>query len=103
MECLDLKTTKNPIDEDETHKLLEQISINERTLVATYDIANKSISMVLFHLTEQPNQISKLAAESTWGYTTHFVDKMMTEKEAAEVVGLFLKDIENENFWWEKQ
>jgi hypothetical protein len=27
---------------------------------------------------------------------------MMTSVEAAEVVGLYLKDIENENAWWEK-
>lgn len=97
-----MKTIDNPIDEDGEFKLLEQISINERTLIASYDCSKKTISLVLFHLTDQPNQVSRVVPESTWGYTTHFVDKMMTEKEAAEVVGLYLKDIETENFWWEK-
>ena len=101
MGVLRLKTITNQVNSDR-FKLLEQISINERSLVASYDCNEKTINLVLFNLTEQPNKISKSAPKSTWGYATHFVDKMMTEKEAAEVVGLYLKDIENENFWWEE-
>ena len=56
--------------------------------------------MTIFHLTEKPTNMP--IVESTWGFVRLFIDKMLTTKEAAEVVGLYMKDIENENYWWEK-
>ena len=96
MGYLKLKT----IDEDNDIKLLEQITINDRSLVATYDKKKKNFQMTIFHLTEKPTNMP--IVESTWGFVRLFVDKMLTTKEAAEVVGLYMKDIENENYWWEK-
>ena len=97
-----MKTIDNPINEDGERKLLEQKTINERTLVAWYEVETKSISLMLFHYDEQPNELSKLSPYTTWGYLTHSQGIMMTEQEAAEVVGLYLKDIEEEKFWWEE-
>ena len=92
-----------PIYEDQGWKLLEEKSINDRTLVAWYNPNDKVISLAIFHLTDQPNELSKRAKLlSTWGYPTHFATQMMTAKEAAEVVSLYLKDMENDSCWWEK-
>lgn len=102
MGYLQLKNINNPIEEDSERKLLEQITINERSLVAWYEIDTKSISLMLFHYDEQPNPLSKLSPYTTWGYLTRSEEKMMSEKEAAEVVSLYLKDIKEENFWWEE-
>ena len=96
-----MKNINNPIDENPERILLEKITINERSLVAWYEVESKSISLMLFHYDEQPNALSKLSPYTTWGYLTRAEEKMMSEAEAAEVVGLYLKDIENENFWWE--
>lgn len=92
----------NPIDEGDGWKLLERITFNDRTLIAWYNPGNNIISIIITHLYEQPNQLSKQSPYTTWGYVTHFVQGMHTCKEAAEVVSLYLKDIENENAWWEK-
>lgn len=92
----------NPIKEDEGWKLLEEISINDRTLIAWYNPNDGIISLILAHLDEQPNELSRKSPYTTWGYITHFVTAMYTCKEAAEVVGLYLKDLEGENYWWEK-
>ena len=97
-----MKNINDPIEEDSERKLLEQVTINERSLVAWYEVDTESISLMLFHYDEQPNALSKLSPYTTWGYLTRAEEKMMTEKEAAEVVGLYLKDMEQENFWWEK-
>jgi hypothetical protein len=90
------------ISEDKGWKLLEQITINDRSLICWYNPNDGVISLSLFHLTDQPNELSKKSPYSTWGYVTYLVTNMMTSVEAAEVVGLYLKDIENENAWWEK-
>ena len=89
------------LSEDEGWKLLEQITINDRTLICWYNPDDKIISLSLFHLTEQPNEISKKSPYTTWGYVTYLTTNMMSVSEAAEVVSLYLKDIENENAWWE--
>jgi hypothetical protein len=88
-------------NEDDGWKLLEQVSINDRSLVCWYNPNDGVISLSLFHLTEQPNEISKRSPYTTWGFVTGMVSGMYTEREAAEVVSLYLQDIERENFWWE--
>ena len=95
------KVELSVISEEEGWKLLEEITINDRSLVCWYSPSNNVISLSLFHLTDQPNELSKKSPYTTWGYVTHMETNMATPKEAAEVVGLYLKDIENENIWWE--
>ena len=102
MEYFKLKNIANPIEQDSERKLLEQITINDRSLVAWYEMDTESISLMLFHYDERPNDLSKLSPYTTWGYLTRSEEKMMSEAEAAEVVSLYLQDIENQNFWWEE-
>jgi hypothetical protein len=83
-------------------KLLEQKSINDRTIVVWYNPQEAVISLIIFHLTDQPNEFSKQSPYSTWGWATYYTSQMYTEKEAAEVVSLFLQDMESDNYWWEK-
>lgn len=92
----------NPIEENNGWKLLEQFTSNDRTVVAWYNPENTTISLMIFHLTDQPNWLSQKSPYTTWGYLTHAVSKMYTCQEAAKVVGLYLKDLEAENYWWEK-
>lgn len=91
----------NPLDEEDGWKLLEERSINDRTLVAWYNPNDSIISFAIMHLTEQPNALSQRSPYTTWGYVTHMETKMYTTKEAAEVVSLYLKDMEDGNYWWE--
>lgn len=89
------------ISEDQGWKLLEQKTINDRSLICWYNPNDKIISLSIFHLTDQPNELSKRSPYTTWGYVTFMTTNMMTVQEAAEVVGLYLKDIENDNAFWE--
>ena len=92
----------NPIEENEGWKLLEQFTSNDRTIIAWYNPNDGIISLMLFHLTDQPNDLSQRSPYTTWGYMTHAASHMHTCKEAADVVSLYLKDLEQENYWWEK-
>lgn len=92
----------NPINEQDGWKLLEEYTFNDRTLVAWYNSDDGVFSLVLTHYDEQPNELSKRSPYSTWGYITHMVSEMYTTEEAANVVGLYMQDMEKENFWWEK-
>lgn len=87
--------------EEEGWKLLEEKSINDRTILVWYNPNDKMISLMLFNVIDQPNQVSKRSPHTTWGFVTFMATAMKTEKEAAEVVGLYLKDLEKENYWWE--
>lgn len=91
---------------EETHdgwKLLERKTINDRTLIAYYNNDTKQFNLVIFNLTEQPNELSQYSPETSWGYVTHMVSNMYKTEEAAEVVSLYLQDIEKNNYWWEEQ
>jgi hypothetical protein len=89
-------------DKEDGWRLLEEKTINDRTLVAFYNDDQKIAGLMLFHLTDQPNQLSLRAPEAHWGFCTHMVLDMYTLKEAGEVVSLYLKDMETDNAWWEK-
>ena len=91
------------IQEDQGWKLLEEITVNDISLIAWYNPNDGVISLSLFNLIEQPNALSKRSPYTTWGWVTYMASQMTTTKEAAEVVGLYLKDIENNNIWWEKE
>jgi hypothetical protein len=90
-----------PSPNDKDWKLLEEVSWNDRTIIVWYNSDQKMISLVMFNLTDQPNELSKKAPYSNWGFLTHYVSQMYSEKEAASVVSLYLKDMESENYWWE--
>ena len=89
------------IDEEDGWKLLEEFTRNDRTIIVWYNPNDGVISLIITHLDGQPNALSQRSPYTTWGYVTHMETKMMTESEAAEVVGLYLKDMENDNWWWE--
>jgi len=91
----------DPIEQDEGWKLLEQITINYRTLIAWYNPDDSVISLMVSHLTDQPNELSRRSPCTTWGYVTHMVTGMYTCEEAGNVVSLYLQDIESDNYWWE--
>lgn len=91
----------NPIDADGDFKLLENRSINDRSLICWYNIVDKTYNLSIFHISEQPNELSKRSPYTTWGYMTYAASDMATATEAAEVVGLYLQDIESDNCWWE--
>lgn len=90
------------IQEDCGWKLLEQRTFNDITIICWFNPNDNIISLSLFNLVEQPNALSRRSPFTTWGFATYMVSNMMTVKEAAEVVGLYMKDIENNNLWWEK-
>lgn len=92
----------NPLDEKDEWKLLEEKSINDRSLIAWYNPEDGVISLAITNLTDQPNEMSKRSPYTTWGYITHMETYMQTPSEAAEVVSLYLQDMEKDNFWWEK-
>jgi len=87
--------------EEDGWKLLEEKTINDRTILVWYNPNDQVISLMLFNVSEQPNEVSKRSPYTTWGYVTFFASQMKTPKEAAEVVSLYLKDMENEKYWWE--
>lgn len=91
----------NPLDEKDEWKLLEEKTINDRSLVAWYCPDTSIISFVLTHISDKPNALSERSPYTTWGYITHLETKMHTAKEAAEVISLYLQDLEQENYWWE--
>lgn len=91
----------NPIDQDEGWLLLERQTINDRTLLCWYNPENDEISISLFNLFTQPNELSKRSSESQWGFMTHFIQNIKTDIEATEVVNLYLKDMKSGNYWWE--
>lgn len=96
-----LTLLENKTSENEDVKFLENISFNDRSLVAYYDPSIKTYVIILFHVSEQPNEVSKKSPYSTWGYATRVSGGIYNAKEAAEVVGFFLKDLLDENYWWE--
>ena len=91
-----------PLDEEDGWKLLEKFTFNDRTLIAWYCPNDSIISLIIANLLDQPNELSKKSPYTTWGYVTHTVSEMYNCEEAANVVSLYMKDMENEIFWWEK-
>lgn len=91
------------LSNDKDWKLLEWITINDITLLCYYNGDLKQSGLIIFNLESQPNELSRRSPLSTWGYCTHAVFNMHTLKEAAEIYGLYLKDIESDNVWWENE
>lgn len=91
----------DPIDEHDGWLLLERQKVNDRTILCWFNPDTGKISISLFHSYEQPNDLSKSAALSQWGYMTHFVDHIDTDIEATQILNQFLSDLEQNNPWWE--
>jgi hypothetical protein len=87
---------------DDKWRLLEEYTFNGITILAYYNGELKQSGILLFNYEKQPNELSKKSPNTHWGFVTHCVFNMHTLSEVAEVFGLYLKDIENENLWWEK-
>lgn len=91
----------NPIDDDGGWLLLERKTVNDRTLLCWYNPNTDMISLSLFNLLERPNDLSKRSVESQWGYMTHYVENIKSDIEATEIVNLYMKDLQSDNYWWE--
>ncbi|HBI00289.1 MAG TPA: hypothetical protein DDY18_01550 [Flavobacterium sp.] len=89
------------LEEDDGWLLLARRTFNDRTLLCWYNGLTEEYNIALFHLLERPNLLSQRAKESRWGWMTHFVQNL-NQLEATEVANLYMKDLENDNIWWEK-
>jgi hypothetical protein len=81
--------------------LIEQVSFNDRSLVAWYDSSTRLYALAMFHVDEKVNKVAKHSPYTTWGYVTRVSDGMTSAQEASEVIGHFMKDMLAENYWWE--
>jgi hypothetical protein len=82
-------------------RIIDEIGVNERTIVSWYDKVAKAFSFGIFHISEQPNIQSKLSAYTSWGYLVYVASPIEDHKEAAEVYDLFLMDLIKEDYWFE--
>lgn len=89
------------IEEDGGWLLLARHTLNDRTMIFWYNSDTEKINMSMFHAFEQPNDLSRRAKESQWGWMTLFVDGIESPIEATEIANKYLADMENDNFWWE--
>jgi len=89
------------LQEDGNFKLLEIKSINARTLLCWINTNDEIISVALFADEQECDEMDQKKL-TEWGYPTHFVSNIIFIEEASQVVSLYLKDMEDKNFWWEK-
>lgn len=89
------------IEEDEGWLLLARRTFNDRTVICWQNGETKEFNIALFNL-ERSNTFSLEAKDTRWGFMTHWVEKL-TQLEATEISNKFLKDLEQENIWWEKE
>lgn len=82
-------------------RIIDEIGINERTIVSWFDRADQTFGFGIFHISEQPNVQAKLSAYTNWGYLVYNAPKIKDPTEAAEVYDLYLKDIIAGNYWFE--
>ena len=83
-------------------RLIESIGVNERTIVSWFDRSNKTFNFGIFHLTDQPNYISKLSSLTEYGYLTYVGYPLVDHKEASTVYLLYLEDLMKGNNLWEE-
>lgn len=82
-------------------RIIDEIGVNERTIVSWYDKVAKAFSFGIFHISDQPNIQSKVSAYTTWGYLTYIAPPIEDHVEAAQVYDLFLTDMIKGNHWFE--
>lgn len=91
----------SPIHSDDGWLLLERQVVNGRTMLCWYSPTVNEISIAIFSLFKQANDMSRKSPESQWGYMTRYVNHIKTTLEATEVANLYLNDMEKNNCWWE--
>jgi hypothetical protein len=82
-------------------RIIDEIGVNERTIVSWYDRTAKAFQFGIFHISDQPNIQSKISAYTTWGYLIYIAPSIQDHVEAAEVYDLFLKDLLKGDYWFE--
>lgn len=82
-------------------RIIDEIGVNERTIVSWYNKVSKAFSFGIFHISEQPNIQSKLSAYTNWGYLVYIAPPIEDHVEAAEIYDLFLTDLIKEDYWFE--
>lgn len=82
-------------------RLIDEISLNERTIVSWFDKVEKTFTFGIFHIQDQPNTLSQLMPYSMWGFLTFVAQPIADHAEAAEVYQLYLNDMLAGNNWWE--
>lgn len=90
------------IKRDGKFLLLKKKSLNNRTLLAWYNMEDDIFSIALFNQVDRPNKLSAKASFTEWGYPTYFISDILDVNEAHNVSKLYLEDIASKNFWWEK-
>lgn len=82
-------------------RIIDEIGVNERTIVSWFDRADQTFGFGIFHISEQPNVQAKLSVYTNWGYLVYNAPKIKDPAEAAEIYDLYLKDILAGNYWFE--
>lgn len=82
-------------------RIIDEIGVNERTIVSWYDRYNKSFSFGIFHISDRPNVLSKILEYTQWGYWIYIAPPIEDHVEASQVYDLFLKDLLAGNNWFE--
>ena len=82
-------------------RIIDEIGINERTIVSWYDKATQDFGFGIFHISEQPDVVSKISLYTMWGYLVYTDPPIKDHTEAAEVYDLFLTDLLKGDHWFE--
>jgi hypothetical protein len=82
-------------------RIIDELGINERTIVSWYDKATQDFGFGIFHISEQPNVVSKISLYTMWGYLVYTAPPIKDHAEAAEVYDLFLTDLIKGDYWFE--
>lgn len=82
-------------------RIIDEIGVNERTIVSWYDKTAKAFSFGIFHISDRPNIQAKLSVYTNWGYLVYIAPPIEDHVEAAEVYDLFLTDLLKANYWFE--
>lgn len=82
-------------------RIIDEIGINERTIVSWYDKSTQDFGFGIFHISDQPNVISKISKYTMWGYLVYTAPPIADHAEAATVYDLFLTDLLKGDYWFE--
>lgn len=92
-----------PLFKTKETRVIEEHSTNDRSLVAFYNGDLEQYMILLFHVSDQPTEASRVSPYSTWGYVTAGIDGIHDEEELKKLVNMYLMDIISENTWWENE
>jgi hypothetical protein len=83
-------------------KIIEDLSFNDRSIVAFYNGEEKQYMLLLFHVCEQPNKVARESIYSSWGYVTAGVNNIYSLDELNKLVKMYCDDILANRCFWEK-